>query len=68
MAKSSASGERLLLAVDISNTGIKFGLYPRDGDGLRARWRIATSARSTADEYAMVLAALPAGRPAPRSD
>lgn len=58
MAKSSESGERLLLAVDISNTGIKFGLYPLRGDALRARWRIATNRERTADEYAMVLAGL----------
>ena len=45
----------LLLAVDISNTGIKFGLYPRDGETLRARWRIATVREKTVDEYAMLL-------------
>lgn len=50
--------EPLLLAVDISNTGIKFGLYPLDGDTLRARWRIATVREKTADEYAMLLSAL----------
>ncbi len=48
----------LLLAVDISNTGIKFGLYPHDGDTLRARWRIATVREKTADEYAMLLSEL----------
>ena len=58
MAKSSESGERLLLAIDISNTGIKFGLYPLHGDELRARWRIATNRERTADEYAMLLAGL----------
>ena len=58
MAKSSESGERLLLAIDISNTGIKFGLYPLHGNELRARWRIATNRERTADEYAMVLAGL----------
>src|SRR5215472_12174647 len=56
--KQNAPGEKLLLAVDISNTGIKFGLYPLHGDILRARWRIATSREKTADEYAMLLVSL----------
>ncbi len=60
---SGASGEPLLLAVDISNTGIKFGLYPRDGsqsarETLRARWRVATVREKTTDEYAVLLASL----------
>lgn len=49
---------RLLLAIDISNTGIKFGLYPRDSDELQARWRISTKREKTTDEYAMLLAQL----------
>lgn len=52
------SNSRLLLAVDISNTGIKFGLYPLHGDTLRARWRIATVREKTTDEYAMLLTQL----------
>jgi type III pantothenate kinase len=49
--------------VDVSNTGIKFGLYPREGasrerDTLLARWRIATVREKTADEYGMLLASL----------
>ena len=48
----------LLLAIDISNTGIKFGVYPLVGDQLFARWRIATDREKTTDEYAMVLAEL----------
>lgn len=61
MARAPASGERLLLAVDISNTGIKFGLYPLApvaSRELRARWRIATNREKTSDEYAMLLAEL----------
>ncbi len=61
MARAPASGERLLLAVDISNTGIKFGLYPLArvaSRELRARWRIATNREKTGDEYAMLLAEL----------
>jgi type III pantothenate kinase len=45
----------LLLATDISNTGIKLGLYPVDGDQLVARWRIATVREKTTDEHAMLL-------------
>lgn len=58
MAKSTGSEEPLLLAIDISNTGIKFGIYPLKGDELRARWRIATVREKTADEYAMLLTEL----------
>ena len=47
--------EHLLLAVDISNTGIKFGVYPRGDGDLVARWRIATVRDKTSDEYAMLL-------------
>src|SRR6185437_11508843 len=46
----------MLLAIDISNTGIKFGLY--QGKELRARWRIATVREKTSDEYAMLLGEL----------
>src|SRR5215467_598347 len=58
MAKSTGSEEPLLLAIDISNTGIKLGIYPLKGDTLRARWRVATVREKTADEYAMLLAQL----------
>ena len=51
-----ASSGRLLLAVDISNTGIKFGIYPHDGDELHERWRVSTKREKTSDEYAMLLA------------
>ncbi len=46
----------MLLAIDLSNTGVKFGLY--DGREMKARWRVATVRDKTADEYAMTLAAL----------
>jgi type III pantothenate kinase len=58
MARHETSNERLLLAIDISNTGIKFGLFPLHSGELRARWRIATNREKTADEYAMLLAEL----------
>ena len=43
----------LLLAIDISNTNIKFGLYSRDQ--LLQHWVISTVRQRTTDEYAMVL-------------
>src|SRR3990167_1979391 len=39
----------MLLAIDVGNTNAKFALF--DGSQLRARWRIATDDRRTADEY-----------------
>ena len=58
MASAGASDGSLLLTIDVSNTGIKFGLYPCEGGPLRARWRIATVREKTTDEYAMLLAQL----------
>jgi type III pantothenate kinase len=58
MLNSVESNRKLLLAVDISNTGIKFGLYPLQSETLLARWRIATNREKTVDEYAMLLASL----------
>lgn len=58
MPRIRESDEALLLTIDISNTGIKFGIYPRDSAVLRARWRIATNREKTTDEYAMQLAEL----------
>ena len=43
----------MLLAIDAGNTNIVFALL--DGGALRARWRIATDPRRTADEYAVWL-------------
>lgn len=43
----------MLLAIEAGNTNIKFALV--DGDMIRTRWRIATNARKTADEYAVWL-------------
>jgi len=51
----------MLLAIDAGNTNIVFALLdPEAGPGqtpgaIRARWRIATDARRTADEYAVWL-------------
>ena len=44
----------MLLAIDAGNTNIKFALVNADGTP-RTRWRIATDARRTADEYAVWL-------------
>jgi type III pantothenate kinase len=43
----------MLLAIEAGNTNIKFALI--DGNEIRTRWRIATNARKTADEYAVWL-------------
>ena len=43
----------MLLAIDAGNTNIVFALL--EGGEIRARWRIATDPRRTADEYAVWL-------------
>jgi type III pantothenate kinase len=43
----------MLLAIDVGNTNIVFALV--EGDEIRWRWRIATDAQRTADEYAVWL-------------
>lgn len=40
----------MLLAIDIGNTNITFGVF--DGEKLKATWRSATGANSMSDEYA----------------
>ena len=44
----------MLLAIDAGNTNVVFALVDREGT-IRARWRIATDARRTADQYAVWL-------------
>jgi type III pantothenate kinase len=44
----------MLLAIDTGNTNVKFALFNESGEILK-RWRIATDARRTADEYAVWL-------------
>jgi type III pantothenate kinase len=46
----------MLLAVDAGNTNVVFALI--EGGEIRARWRIATDPRRTADEYAVWLSQL----------
>jgi type III pantothenate kinase len=43
----------MLLTIDAGNTNVVFALV--DGGKIRARWRIATDARRTADEYVVWL-------------
>lgn len=43
----------MLLAADVGNTNVVFALF--EGRGIKARWRIATEARRTGDEYAVWL-------------
>ena len=56
----------MLLAIDAGNTNIVFALV-EDGQ-IRARWRIATDPRRTADEYAVWLSQLLALEGYDRSD
>jgi type III pantothenate kinase len=58
---SCFKGGVMLLAIDAGNTNIVFALVAFDQDGTReikARWRIATDPRRTADEYAVWLSQL----------
>jgi len=43
----------MLLAIDAGNTNLVFALV--EGGEIKARWRIATDARRTADQYAVWL-------------
>jgi type III pantothenate kinase len=43
----------MILAIDVGNTNVVFALV--DGGEIKARWRIATDPRRTADEYAVWL-------------
>ena len=43
----------MLLAVDIGNTNVAFGVF--EGEKLRATWRMATDVNQMADEYAALL-------------
>lgn len=54
----------MLLAIDVGNTNIKFGLF--DGSQMRTRWRVATDRERLADEYAVLLLNLFATEEIPR--
>ncbi|WP_067971206.1 type III pantothenate kinase [Nocardiopsis trehalosi] len=49
----------MLLAIDVGNSHTVFGLF--DGEDLMEHWRVATEARRTADEWAVVLQGLIGG-------
>jgi type III pantothenate kinase len=55
----------MLLAIDSGNTNCVVGLY--EGETLRAKWRIATDARRTSDEYVVWLTTLMGLEGIPRS-
>jgi type III pantothenate kinase len=42
----------MLLVVDVGNTNVVLGIY--DGPVLKAHWRLATDAKTTADEYGIL--------------
>ena len=46
----------MLLAIDIGNTNIKYGVF--DGDALRVSYRVSSRMSRTADEYGSVLVGL----------
>ena len=46
----------MLLAIDVSNTHTKLGVYDRES--LVQHWRVQTLAERTADEYAAILLGL----------
>jgi type III pantothenate kinase len=50
----------MLLAIDAGNTNVVFALVDQEGGAreIKARWRIATDPRRTADEYAVWLSQL----------
>ncbi len=43
----------MLLAIDIGNSNVVFGVF--DGDRLREHWRVGTNTQITSDEYAMIV-------------
>ncbi len=43
----------MLLVIDIGNTNVVLGVY--DGAALKAHWRLATDAKTTSDEYGILL-------------
>jgi type III pantothenate kinase len=48
----------MLLAIDISNTNIKLGLYANANDVMQHHWVVSTARQRTTDEYAMLLSDL----------
>src|SRR5579862_9411206 len=56
MALGHAPERPMLLAIDVSNSSTKFGVY--DGARLVGNWRIDSSLRQTADEYGLLITGL----------
>ena len=56
----------MLLAIDIGNTNIKYGVF--DGDNLKASFRVSSRMSRTADEYGSVLVGLLSDRGIVKSD
>ena len=56
----------MLLAIDIGNTNIKYGVF--DGDNLKSSFRVSSRMQKTADEYGSVLVGLLSDRGINKSD
>jgi type III pantothenate kinase len=46
----------MLLAIDIGNTNVTFGVF--DGDKIKTTWRVSTAIHRTSDEYAHLMLSL----------
>jgi len=46
----------MLLAIDIGNTNVTFGVF--DGENIKATWRVSTAIHRTPDEYAHLMLSL----------
>lgn len=57
-ARVGSSGGSMLLAIDVGNTNVVFGLAPTDDGPLVAVWRLASRRERTADEWYALLASL----------
>lgn len=57
---------KMLLAIDIGNTNIKYGVF--DGDNLKSSFRVSSRMSRTADEYGSVLVGLLSDRGINKSD
>ena len=56
----------MLLAIDIGNTNIKYGVF--DGDNLKSSFRVSSRMQKTADEYGSVLVGLLSDRGINKAD
>ena len=58
MLAAMSNDGALLLAIDVGNTNISFGLFDDGRATLRADWRMETRSGRTADEYVAILSEL----------